>query len=202
MCFWMLRKKSSPSKISTPSNVAESNQIPVRPAGIQAEPPPVSAFPSLVQSNQNRVGPADIYPNSLYTQGATNPNISQGNIQKTICNPNWSTKLIRPRTTYTNHLKFEQIREYGYEDTDPKDYEEDHFIPLELGGDPNDPTNLWPEPFDVSISDGGARFKDRVENYLHWQVCSGNLTLGEAQNRITEDWYRVYTISVHRSPQQ
>jgi hypothetical protein len=93
-------------------------------------------------------------------------------------------------------LKVQQIREYGYTDTIPRDYEEDHLIPLELGGSPTDPRNLWPEPFESSIPDGGARFKDKVENYLHLQVCNGSLTLGEAQKEITEDWYRVYTTSL------
>jgi hypothetical protein len=27
----------------------------------------------------------------------------------------------------------------------PKDYEEDHLISLELGGAPRDPKNLWPQ---------------------------------------------------------
>jgi len=36
------------------------------------------------------------------------------------------------------------MREHGY--TDPiKAHEEDHLIPLELGGDPRDLRNLWPE---------------------------------------------------------
>jgi hypothetical protein len=97
---------------------------------------------------------------------------------------------------YTNRLKTEQIREYADADTTPRDYEEDHLIPLELGGNPKDPRNLWPEPYDTSIPNGGARYKDKVENYLHNQVCSGNLTLDQAQKEIVNDWYRVYTTSV------
>jgi hypothetical protein len=108
----------------------------------------------------------------------------------------WSTKSIRPPSTYTHHLKIEQIVEYGYADTHLSDYEEDHLIPLELGGSPTDPRNLWPEPLETSIPDGGARFKDKVENHLHAQVCAGNLTLEEAQKEISTDWYRVYTMWV------
>jgi hypothetical protein len=38
-----------------------------------------------------------------------------------------------------------------------------------------------------------------VENYLHAEVCSGSLTLQQAQQEITQDWYRVYAASVpHR----
>lgn len=160
-------------------------------------------FPSLVhpspagiEAPQAHVGPADIYPDPARTPGAANPEITQDNIRETICNPRWSTKFIRPDAGYTHRLKVDQINEYGYSDSRLRDYEEDHFIPLELGGHPTDPKNLWPEPFDTSIADGGAHTKDKVENYLHAEVCSGSLTLEQAQREITEDWYRVYTTSV------
>jgi hypothetical protein len=160
-------------------------------------------FPSLVSQSpagngpaQAHVGPADIYPDPARTPGAVNPDIMQRNIRETICNPRWSTKSIRPETSYTNRLKVEQINEYGYSDSRLRDYEEDHFIPIELGGNPTDPKNLWPEPFETSIPGGGAHAKDKVENYLHAEVCSGSLTLEQAQREITEDWYRVYTTSV------
>ena len=143
-----------------------------------------------------RVGPSDIYPDLARTPGAINPEITQENIRETICNPRWSTKSIRPEASYTNRLKTEQIGEYGYADSHLRDYEEDHFIPLELGGNPTDPKNLWPEPFETSVPDGGAHAKDKVENYLHAEVCSGSLTLDQAQHEITEDWYRVYQASV------
>jgi len=150
----------------------------------------------IAETPQARTGPNDIYPDPARTPGAINPEITQDNIRETICNPRWSTKSVRPPSEYTNRLKIEQIREYGYSDFSRKDYEEDHFIPLELGGNPTDPRNLWPEPFETSIPDGGAHFKDKVENYLHAEVCAGSLTLQEAQQEITQDWYRVYTTSV------
>ncbi|HEX4643131.1 MAG TPA: hypothetical protein VH161_06675 [Candidatus Acidoferrales bacterium] len=142
------------------------------------------------------VGPPDIYPDPVRTPGATNPDITQSNIRETICNPRWSTRSIRPEESYTHRLKIEQISEYGYADSRLRDYEEDHFIPLELGGNPADPKNLWPEPFEASVADGGAHAKDKVENYLHAEVCSGSLTLEQAQREISEDWYRVYQASV------
>ena len=139
-----------------------------------------------------RLGPPDIYPDPTRTPGATDPDITQATIGENICNPNWSTRSIRPPAHYTDQLKRQQLREYGDSDTNPRDYEEDHLIPLELGGNPKDPRNLWPEPYFTSIPDGGAHSKDRVESYLHRQVCSGQITLGEAQQEIATDWYRVY----------
>jgi hypothetical protein len=43
--------------------------------------------------------------------------------------------------SYTNKLMIKQMVQYG-EGGSPADYEEDHVIPLELGGAPN-PRNLW-----------------------------------------------------------
>jgi hypothetical protein len=57
------------------------------------------------------------------------------------------------------------------------DYQEDHLISLELGGDPTDPRNLWPEPYPR------ASEVDRMENDLNAQVCSGQLSLTQAQQR-------------------
>lgn len=159
-------------------------------------PEPPSHLSSQTAAADPRIGPPDIYPDPIHTPGATNPDITPDNIQENICNPNWSTKSVRPPVTYTNQLKVEQIQEYGDADTNPKDYEEDHLIPLEIGGNPTDPRNLWPEPYDTSVPDGGARFKDKVEGYLHKQVCAGNITLDQAQKEIASDWYLVYTTSV------
>src|SRR5260370_9592274 len=146
-----------------------------------------------------RVGPSDIYPNPVHTPGAVNPDITDENIQQTICNPGWSTKFVRPPTSYTTKLKIEQLHEYDYADTNPRDYEEDHLIPLELGGNPTDQRNLWPEPYETSVPDGGARAKDQVENYLRKQVCAGTIPLQTAQQEIASDWYRVYVTLVKKS---
>lgn len=139
-----------------------------------------------------RVGqahPQSGLPNSSLTPGIVNPDITQANIGQTLCSPNWSTKSIRPPVSYTTPLKKRQIAQYGYRDTNTADYEEDHLISLELGGSPADPKNLWPEPYNLQY---GARQKDKVENYLHNQVCAGNISLSDAQYQISHDWIAVY----------
>jgi hypothetical protein len=151
-----------------------------------------STLPPAPETRVGRVGPPDIYPIPSITPGAINPEITQENIHETICNPNWSTKSERPASSYTNRLKREGFDEYNDTDRDMRDYEEDHLIPLEIGGNPSDPKNLWPEPYRTSIPDGGAHDKDKVENYLHEQVCRGAMNLAEAQKAIAADWYRVY----------
>lgn len=89
---------------------------------------------------------------------------------------------MRPPVSYTNKLKMQQITAYGYTDKNPRDYEEDHLISLELGGNPTDPKNLWPEP------GASPNPKDKIENLCHEKVCSGQITLEQAQQEIATDW--------------
>jgi len=109
------------------------------------------------------------------TPGSLNPDVTQDTIAATICVRGW-TATVRPPTDYTNRLKAEQMPLYG-ETGSPSGYQEDHLISLELGGDPTDPRNLWPEPYPR------ASAVDRIENELNGKVCSGELTLAEAQEQ-------------------
>jgi hypothetical protein len=64
----------------------------------------------------------------------------------------------------------------------------DHLISRELGGaDMID--NLWPQPY---TQHPGAHEKDWLENRLHKDVCSGIISLEEAQQEIRDDWYAAY----------
>ncbi len=78
--------------------------------------------------------------------------------------------------------------EYGIQSHTTGEYEVDHFVSLELGGS-NDLSNLWPEAAEPRP---GFHEKDRVENYLHDQVCLGKMSLQAAQRTIATDWLAVY----------
>lgn len=127
-------------------------------------------------------------PNSFQTPGATNPDVDQTNIKRTICKSGW-TKTIRPPVSYTNGLKRQQIEQYGFTDKKLGDYEEDHLVSLQLGGHPTDPRNLWPEAY---AGNCGARKKDVIETKLKRLVCSGQITLQEAQVAIATNWVAAY----------
>ena len=128
-------------------------------------------------------------PDPAVTPGVTNPAVTQDNIKDTICKIGW-TKTIRPTASYTNKLKLTQMAAAKLPGS-PRDYEEDHLISLELGGNPTDPANLWPELW-VSPTGWGARKKDVIETYLKRQVCGGRVTLAEAQQAIRTDWIAAY----------
>lgn len=133
-------------------------------------------------------------PNPVLTPGAFNPSVTQATIGSTICVSGW-TATVRPPSSYTTGLKIQQIGQYGYSDTRTSSYEEDHLIPLELGGAPSDPRNLWPEPYSATLPDGrnvGARVKDGLETSLKRAVCAGSITLADARAKIGIHWVHVY----------
>jgi hypothetical protein len=109
------------------------------------------------------------------TPGSLNPDVTQATIGGTICTRGW-TRTVRPPTEYTNALKRVQLRQYGLRGP-LSAYQEDHLISLELGGNPTDPRNLWPEPYPRAAK------VDVIENELNASVCSGALTLGDAQRK-------------------
>jgi hypothetical protein len=109
----------------------------------------------------------------LRTPGVLNPDVTQANIRATICKRGW-TRTVRPPVEYTNALKRKQMRLYR-ELGSASDYQEDHLVSLELGGNPTDPRNLWPEPYPRAAA------VDEIENELNAKVCSGAVTLAQAQ---------------------
>jgi hypothetical protein len=107
------------------------------------------------------------------TPGVVNPAVTQATLSTTVCRKGW-TRTVRPPTSYTNALKLRQMRARGLRGP-PSAYQEDHLISLELGGHPTDPRNLWPEPYPRAAE------VDGVENELNARLCSGAITLDEAQ---------------------
>ena len=76
-------------------------------------------------------------------------------------------------------------------------YEEDHFLPLEIGGNPTDPKNLWPQPWD---GPHGAHKKDVIETKMKRLVCAKTITLVVAQTAIRTDWVSAYRTYVGPLP--
>jgi len=130
-------------------------------------------------------------PNIKLTPGAVNPNVTQANIRSTICVSGW-TATVRPPVSYTNKLKFDQLNS-GYNlngDLNMKHYEEDHIVPLEVGGNPSSPLNLFPEPRNIKLS---SYLKDQLENSIHRLVCSRQLTLKAGQAIFLTNWEKGYS---------
>jgi hypothetical protein len=122
-------------------------------------------------------------PDSGCTPGAVNPAVTQSTINQTICVAGY-TATIRPPVSVTSPIKRERMAAYGYTDS-PANYELDHLVALEDGGDPSSIQNLWPESYSGTES---AHTKDHIENLLHARICSGQITLQAAQTALRTNW--------------
>lgn len=101
-----------------------------------------------------------------------------------ICVSGYSSKV----RNVPESVKNQAYSEYGIISHTPGQYEVDHLISLELGGS-NSIRNLWPESY---TGPWNAHIKDKLENYLHSQVCNGSLDLKTAQKEIATDWISAY----------
>ena len=140
-----------------------------------------SVIPVTATASAQLKGDPSLYPKSNLTPGDVFPNVTS----EQVCTSGYSSAV---RNVPVSEKK-EVYSEYGYSYPQPAGaFEVDHFISLELGGS-NDIKNLWPEPADPKP---GFHEKDKVENYLHQQVCIGKETLQQAQEEIKDDWYAIY----------
>ncbi|MFC5908183.1 hypothetical protein [Streptacidiphilus monticola] len=148
---------------------------------VQAQPAPGSCHFRYEQGQP--------LPDPTCTPGAVSPAVTQANLSRTICRKGGYTSDIRPPASITGREKKANAKSYGYTGS-LADAEYDHLISLQLGGDPNDPRNLWVEPPSPGHKHGQGvnNPKDSVETHLHTAICAGKVTLAAAQQAIATDW--------------
>jgi hypothetical protein len=175
--------------------------------------PSPAASVSVQPTAQSGLGPPSggvtqpavfVIPDPTLHPGAIYPDLGATE----LCSPTFRTSSIRPSTSYTNPLKQLELGDGGpitgpsgttYQVVGEQlpgglaDYELDHLIPLTLGGNPEDPKNLWMEPWErkgarFAPPGFGAETKDVLENRLHREVCAGKIALADAQRAIASDW--------------
>ena len=119
-------------------------------------------------------------PDSACTPGAIFPDATTDK----ICQSGYASSVRNVPASEKDQV----YAEYGIASHYPGQYEVDHLVSLELGGS-NDISNLWPE---AASPTPGFHEKDKVENYLHDQVCSGKIALHDAQVQIATNWLQIY----------
>ncbi len=124
-------------------------------------------------------------PDPTMTPGAVVAGVAAG----TVCRRGYAAS-VRPPVAYTEALKRRQMAAY-HRSGRISAYAEDHLVPLELGGDPRSPANLWPEPragAPEAVAGQGSTDKDRVEGLARSAVCNGRMPLADAQRAMADDW--------------
>jgi hypothetical protein len=177
--FWLGREvgqRGGPIEITLPTSVAATAAPPPAPATAAPDRPPRFGNRTKTAGCVARGG----LPDPACTPGAIRPGVTVAE----VCTPG-SSSAVRNVTTAEKDRVY---TEYGITKHPAGAYEIDHLISLELGGS-NEIANLWPE---AATPKPGFHEKDRVENYLHAEVCAGRMSLAEAQREIATDWIAVY----------
>jgi hypothetical protein len=120
------------------------------------------------------------FQDTACTPGAIFPDATKAK----ICVKGYAGSVRNVPTSVKNKV----YASYGIKTHKAGQYEVDHLVSLELGGS-NDISNLFPE---AASPKPGFHEKDKVENYLHNQVCSGKIALKQAQIEIATNWLSVY----------
>lgn len=154
---------------------------------------------SLPGATQQGTGSGTTGTPNFGVQTKTSGCVARGPLQDTACTPgailSTGTKDAICQSGYASSVrnvptseKDQVYAEYGIVSHTAGQYEVDHLVSLELGGS-NDIANLWPE---AASPKPGFHEKDKVENYLHDQVCSGAVSLQQVQIEIATNWLNVY----------
>lgn len=137
--------------------------------------------------------------------------------------PGWAATTNKALVCKANYLvthprrvslatKQKVLKEYGVLSCPSQVCEIDHLIPREIGG-ADDIRNLWPQMAagnykiklghrETSTYRIGFREKDEVENWLRKQVCSGKMSITQAQKAIVVNWLKPYEQMQKQKPAQ
>ena len=104
------------------------------------------------------------------------------NIAQTICNPTWvaAASQIQPPPSTLDKL----LIEYQLPGN-PVAYALARVIPVQDGGSPTSPLNLYPLPLNGF---GGQQTQTLVANQLHDEICSHKITIAQAAKTLEGDW--------------
>ncbi|MDO8659482.1 MAG: HNH endonuclease signature motif containing protein [Candidatus Parcubacteria bacterium] len=153
-------------------------------ASLSATPSASATSSSTLTLGQRTKTSGCVAVNGLEDKACTPGAIIEGVAKEQICVSGYS-KSVR---NVSESTKNQVYLEYGVTSHTTGEYEVDHLISLELGGS-NDISNLWPE---AAQPVPGFHEKDKVENYLHAEVCAGRISLQEAQIKIANNWEQFY----------
>jgi len=105
-----------------------------------------------------------------------------GHTGQTVCSPAWvaaASELQPPPATLERLLIEYQLP------GSPASYVVARVVPVEAGGSPISPRNLYPLPLDGY---GGQHTRMMVADQLHDEICSHKITVAQAANTLEGDW--------------
>jgi hypothetical protein len=136
------------------------------------------------------------YPNKKLTPGYVDKDVTQANLNETICKVGKSTSP-KELSVEKEELIFDKVYDMPLEDIENYDF--DNLIPLDLGGY-SCVSNTWPMK-QCDDDEGKTCFgyisKQKVEAELHQKVCASEMSLWMAQEIMKTDWFAYYAKMQH-----
>ena len=124
---------------------------------------------------------------SDFDSGAFNSEVRQETLEQTVCVPGY-TKAVQPSPSVTYFVKQKLLKRSNRDRAEAFEYRLDHIVPVALGGHPSKIENF-------ELRRRGAtnrKRKNEIADKLHCLVCSGDVTLAEAQREFSNDWQAAY----------
>lgn len=105
-----------------------------------------------------------------------------GHTAQTICSPGWlaRTTKVKPSVATLDQL----LIKYQLAGS-PMTYIAAEVIPVEDGGSPTSPANLYPLPLNGY---GGQRTRMLVADEFHGEICASRITIAQAAKLLEGDW--------------
>jgi hypothetical protein len=147
-------------------------------------------------------------PDHSCTPGVLNPRLTPAQ----LCAPGFSTRPIRPPSSYTDALKKRLMVSYAQIGVNPltgrpwspTDVELDHAVSLEDLGHPWSPLNLWPQPRRATGAEPNAEEKDAIEETVRKLICADQSHAADYAARLAADWtqFRRTVSSAETTPKE
>jgi hypothetical protein len=144
----------------------------------------VFALGAGAQAQQCKLGPI---PDQ--SAGCT-PGLAASTNEADVCSHAGGTYSQRHRLTQNPETKLEVMTRYGVPFAQAGKFEDDHDLPLCLGGS-DSVANRWPQS---RTGDWTAAEKDQLEAFACREVCAGHVPLATAQGWFLApaDWRQAY----------
>jgi len=122
-----------------------------------------------------------IGPDPDCAPGKINPAVP-GHTAQTVCSVSWvaAAATVRPSQTIEDEL----LIKYSLPGS-PLTYVVAQVVPVEDGGSPTSPENLYPLPLNGY---GGQKTRALVAGQLHDEICSHKITVAQAAKTLAGDW--------------
>lgn len=114
--------------------------------------------------------------------------VTQHSVAETICRPGYADTVAPPLDELMEH-KDRLLAARGIDAGDGGGYALDRRVPIVLGGSPDAPANLGLLPW---AGHHGERRKELLTAKLKRCVCTGKISLSEAQTAIAGNWSSWY----------